>query len=713
MDAQGSNVNVKTFYFFDGLKDGRNKMDPSLDNSVFDGINIYAVDGCLRTNDALFDPINTPIQLLNKGATMVSNAIYGASPGAGNNFPYIYTQRTGLHKIITQVQIPFMWNEGASGTTLLGGIYDGVSNYLFQQAYALAGSGYSTFVFTLPGTGLFSLNRNDRLSFGLTNHPDMAVYPLWGDNGIINFYFDSATNHGVKAWAGVLFSSSLSGAANNGYNARSLYFAASGHHSFISSLSVFEGSGSTSLNKVILNNLGNLSWFSPEGAGGYLIQDFAGKLKTSTGVYLNMANVNMNERNAVIVYGGGIAPTWVCASSDGFFATSMTTYFKNGTTSDASGYQLATVWPLLINEFKNRLYLDNVSILYSDSSGPHLEPYPHSSFLSDGFMPDIYDWDNEILFDTVRPITAAIEYRDNLFRFTDSEVFYVGVDSSGEPTPPKRITGAPGTQNIEAVITLGGLLYWANDGGVYVTDGNTYTCISNDVSKFFSNNAISDGTLSRAFWLSACERTGELFVEYVFWSGYPIVVCGAGTLVYNIRTKTWGIWEVPVIGNVQTTTGVDCFITALGGTLIRKRPGVKTYKYGYSQMDYDLYKSYNATGHARVEKACLLSPDYSKQADMVYARVMMKGCSCASQAFKITTFWDGQPSSPNAQSLTFNVTPTQTGYDDVVTTNKFLLPGKGNLAYFKLERDPVNHGDYPLEFIGIQIQYSLVDRSDE
>lgn len=710
MDAQGSNVNVKTFYFFDGLRDGRNKMDPGLDNSFFDGINIYAVDGCLKVNDNAHYIENSQLYSPLLNVSGVSNTSFAYT----NPLIVARANERAFVGQLLGVQIPLMWGTGASGASVYAYLRDnsGVSNFLFDDVFTLDGYGSSNFRFGFSGYQKMSLCYGDRLYFGVTG---VSGDYFWATN-MVNFYHATSPNNEKDNLCPWGEATALGGLYLAG-DIKHLIFSASYHRSTISSAFSYHPTSGTKYMEYSLN--GGL-YFAGVGAVNYLSADSRlGKLMPTAGTLRKMyfTDVNMNDRYALIAAGPSDPPVWVNNFSG---VSSMVTYFKNGTTSDASGYQLATVWPLVMREFKNRLHLDNVAIQYSDASGLHTECYPHSSFASDGYIPDVFDWDNEILFDTHLPITNTLEYRDCYFRWTEKDVYFSSYDSNGVATPIQKILGAPGTPYRDSAAVVNNLLYWANDMGVYATDGSSYSCITSAIDNLWKKYVVKefvDAYWGREIRVFGLEKTGELFVSVVFVD--KSVGLGAGsstgglTLIYNTNTKTWGRWEIPLAAVWNPYDDSDYFLTAFGGMVARPYNNISVYAGLDATSIPDLYLSYGATNHARVEKACLLSPDYSKQADMVYARVMMKGCSCASQAFKITTFWDGQPSSPNAQALTFNVTPTQTGYDDVVTTNKFLLPGKGNLAYFKLERDPVNHGDYPLEFIGIQIQYSLVDRSDE
>jgi hypothetical protein len=691
---------VEQFFFRDGLYDEANVLLTKETQAVEDGKNFIMQSNNVRTVDTYSRDSGSTNEFGYGSPTLKSYYGDETNPEPGSYasgvsaaLPILRIRKnTGNGSILRDIKIPIM--AGASAASL--GMYcylldDNLSTLASTSLMALSASTEMNVSLSFPGD--YGVFKNFYLAFGITG---ASIAEYWGADGVRIYSRHSSYAPPIRDMyeKGVMVAS-LSATVETGSIGAIHLDHITGNYRDLKSVTAdyfFD-------NVWFIVQYDNLTACPMVSALPYNIMQeswFVKKLPAEPPYTIE--NVIMNDRDELLIAGPSLHPHLISGASNSWNASPAIFAFQNSVIGDYTG---ASVYPSFMMEFKNRLHLFNVNVGQSLAAGVTIQEYPRSILPSGGFTPYLFDWNDEILIDTRHELIAGVEYKGYQFVFTEEEIFYFTYDSNGNATPVERIKGTKGIHNKEACVSTGEHVYYANSDGAFRLEGNISKKISSAINdKWFLGNRN----------ISVIFNTVKKKILFSDRSTIEFNRDSEGCFFFDIETGAWGFQEIPIVSYKSPADrsyfDIFSYYLSLYGGIFNDFNTREAYGLA---LDYapELNDIYNVTGDVEIKKKCVLSPRYDKKADPVYIHVQTKTTPYTGQGYRITTFWDGDPSlnfQQTNQSLTNN-----TNYLYNTDSHKFTVDGQGNILNVILERLPGTHGSKPIEFQNLQVEYDLVD----
>lgn len=673
----------KSFLFTGGLAETRNKLIAEQANSLEVLEDAAVISGNIRTADALSDSVSKRGSLNHYGAVTAITAADASSP-------YLCARRYRGNAVLpTKIRLPIYTGSSATGAVMEAFVYASGNIYASTNIITLAASIASTLEFTIDGLeyhlpALWNA-ANVEVRF-LASGADLPVN-RWSSDGI---RFETITNYDVNTtpFYNTYFATAKDEDSNKFYtnNPINMEF----DHNITNNIN----DSLTYNNHWIIAGTYN-AWVFASQSGAQLAQDLVVE-----GTVPKLAVTNLNDTSHllsgsttanVIMYSSTNGAVWLTTNPARF------TFLNTPDVSAASGL----IKPDFMVEFKNKMYFGAPTLTWTDSSGGKSETYRRSLYPSLGFDAYTLDLNDEILLDTPEDLKGAVEYKDNLFVFTPNDVFYLTEYQDGTLAPIRKLSHTSGTRNSRSVVVANDALLWGNELGAFVSDGLTVKKISGSIDRIWQDIGLAPQAVI------VDEDFGE-----VWFSFYDFASAVDLSLVYHYTSNAWTKHNraiAAIYRNRQLTPRRNEYLTVTGEI---------THRYWDTEnttipiFPPELETVYGYSGIADIKKECLILPDYSKAAEAVYLRVLTKGTYESSQGFKVTTFWDGLPST-NITEKTFWLTQQEYPYGDIIQTHKMLTLGQGNILHVNIEKSPSIHGEKPIDVTGVEvIDYQIIERRD-
>lgn len=695
---------VEQFFFKDGLYDEANILLTKEVQAVEDGKNFVMASGNIRSMDAYSR--DSGVSFDRGYGSAVVKSYYGTetNPEPGS-YSYLVSaalpilrlkKNTGNGSIVQDIEVLVRTGASAVSLGMYGYLMDDGRNVLASTPLKHLGASISGSV-ELQFGAEYGLFKNFYLAFGLTG---ASIAEFWGVDGVRVFgRHNDAAPPSTDVFENGTFVASLSATVEAGFTA-ALH------------LGCKNGVDINQTNKAIyadyyfddvwfLAQKDNLTCtpIKEETVQDRLPEAWFVKKLPALPPY-TIENVIMNDRNELLIAGPSLHPHLISGASNSWNASPAIFTFQNSVIGTYTG---ASVYPAFMMEFKNRLHLFNVNVGQSLAAGVTIQEYPRSILPSGGFTPYLFDWNDEILIDTQHELIAGIEYKGYQFVFTKEEIFYFTYDSNGNATTPEQIAETKGIVNKEAICGSDEHVYYANREGAFRLEGNVSRKISSSVNDR---------------WFGGVKKISAVFnktKKQILFSDYTPTVDNSGSngcLVYYIDSGVWSFQDMPIISHKKAIAGSrstshSMYLSLYGNFLYDTDNRITTELLNIGYMP-ELVDLYTFTGDVEIRKKCVLSPGYDKKADPAFLHIQTKATPFASQGYRITTYWDGNPSINFTQTDQF-LTQVNNDYLYNVESHKFTVAGQGNILNVILERLPDTHGSKPIEFQSLQVEYDLVD----